>query len=88
MAVAKRRHSGVDYRNLHYLSSVVLYDTSKRPRNNFFNVDRIIEKRNVGHVSTAYHNKVSFRNDLIWFSCEYFVQEICAPLIIARMRNT
>ena len=63
MAVAKRKHLAVDYQNLHYLSSVVLYDTSKKPRNKFFNVDRIIEKRKVGHVSIAYHNKVSFRND-------------------------
>lgn len=63
MAVVKRKYLAVDYRILYYLSFVVLYDISKRFRNKFFNVDRIIEKRKVGYVSIVYYNKVFFRND-------------------------
>lgn len=58
---SKRKRSLVDYKNLNALSSVVLYDTARKVKGKFFEVDRLIEKRKVGHVSTAYQNKMSSR---------------------------
>ncbi|KAJ7386844.1 La ribonucleoprotein [Desmophyllum pertusum] len=46
---SKRKHSLVDYKNLNALSSVVLYDTARKVKGKFFEVDRLIEKRKVGH---------------------------------------
>jgi hypothetical protein len=55
MAARKRCLLEVDYAQLNALSSVVLYDTKKskkRSKNNrIYDVERIIERRNVKHVS-------------------------------------
>ena len=43
------------------ISCVVLYDTARKSKGKFFEVDRLIEKRKVGHVSTTCHNKMFSR---------------------------
>lgn len=39
----------MDYRNLHLLSSAVLYNTARKPSGKLLKVDRIVDKRRVGH---------------------------------------
>ena len=51
MASVQRVGKKVNYANLNDLSSVVLYDTGKKPKGKFFPVERIIERRRRGHVS-------------------------------------
>lgn len=58
-AAVKRRQPSVDYRNLRLLSLAVLYNTAKKPRTKFFEVDRIIEKRKL-HVGIVYNHNVTF----------------------------
>ena len=41
----------VNYKDLNAISFVVLYDAARKSKGNFFEVDRLIEKRKVGHVS-------------------------------------
>ena len=51
MASVQRVGKKVNYANLNDLSSVVLYDTGKKPKEKFFPVERIIERRRKGNVS-------------------------------------
>ena len=50
---SSRKSPVVDYRQLHSLSSVVLYDTATHTRNRgrFFDVERIITRRKCDSVS-------------------------------------
>ena len=41
----------MEYKNLHLLSSAVLYNTARKSRGKFFKVDRIVEKRKFERVS-------------------------------------
>ena len=52
MATKKRAVGVVDYAQLHSLSSVFLYDTSRKKlkRGKFFNVERVIERRKTKHA--------------------------------------
>ena len=50
---SKGKRSIVNYKDLNAISFVVLYDTARKSKENFFEVDRLIEKRKVGHVSTT-----------------------------------
>ena len=52
MAIKKRCVGVVDYAQLHQLSSVVLYDTSRKKlkKGKFYNVERVIERRKTKHV--------------------------------------
>ena len=51
MASVQRAGKKVNYANFNDLSSVVLYDTGKKPKGKFFPVERIIEQRRRGNVS-------------------------------------
>ena len=53
MAGMPRGRANVDYRNLHLLSSAVLYNTARKPSGKLLKVDRIVDKRRVGHVSNV-----------------------------------
>ena len=48
---SKGKRSIVNYKDLNAISFVVLYDAARKSMGNFFEVDRLIEKRQVGHVS-------------------------------------
>ena len=57
---SKRKRSILNYKDLNEISSVALYDTTRKGKEKFFEVDRLIEKRKVGHVSTTCHNKMIY----------------------------
>ena len=48
---SKGKRSIVNYKDLNAISFVVFYDAARKSKGNFFEVDRLIEKRKVGHVS-------------------------------------
>ena len=52
LATKKRGVGVADYAQLHQLSSVVLYDTSRKKfkKGKFYNVERVIERRKTKHV--------------------------------------
>ena len=54
MPSALRRKGGMDYKELNFFSSEVLFDTSRKPKGKFFSVDKIIERRKSTHVSFLY----------------------------------
>ena len=58
---SKRKRSILNYKYLNEISSVVLYDTGRKGKGKFFEVDRLIEKRKVGHVSTTCQNEIFSR---------------------------
>ena len=58
---SKRKRSIVNYKHLNAISSVVLYDTARKSKGKFFEVDRLIEKKKVGHVSTTCQNEMFSR---------------------------
>lgn len=57
---SKRKHLILNYKDLNEISSVVLYDTARKGKEKFFEVDRLIEKRKVGHVSTTCQNEMIY----------------------------
>ena len=57
---SKRKHSILNYKDLNEISSVVLYDTARKGKGKFFQVDRLIEKRKVGYVSTTCQNEMIY----------------------------
>ena len=57
---SKRKHLILNYKDLNEISSVVLYDTARKGKEKFFQVDRLIEKRKVGHVSTTCQNEMIY----------------------------
>ena len=57
---SKRKRSIPNYKDLNEISSVVLYDTARKGKGKFFEVDRLIEKRKVGHVSTTCQNEMIY----------------------------
>ena len=46
-----RERPNVEYKNLHLLSSAVVYNTARKSRGKFFKVDRMVEKRKSERVS-------------------------------------
>ena len=56
----KRKRSILNYKDLNEISSVVLYDTARKGKGKFFEVDRLIEKRKVGYVSTTCQNEMIY----------------------------
>ena len=61
---SKRSRNVVDYKQLNALSSVVLYDTStvkrKRTCGSFYQVERIITRRRICHVSCVFNSLLIF----------------------------
>ena len=57
---SKRKRLILNYKDLNEISSVVLYDTARKGKGKFFEVDRLIEKRKVGHVSTTCQNEMIY----------------------------
>lgn len=57
---SKRKHLILNYKDLNEISSVVLYDTARKGKGKFFEVDRLIEKRKVGYVSTTCQNEMIY----------------------------
>ena len=57
---SKRKRLILNYKDLNEISSFVLYDTARKGKEKFFEVDRLIEKRKVGHVSTTCQNKMIY----------------------------
>ena len=55
---ANRKRPRVDYVSLNNLSSVVLYDTGRKPKGKFYRVDRVIERRRIAHVSTIKYTEM------------------------------
>ena len=51
MAAMPRERPNEEYKNLHLLSSAMLYNTARKSRGKFFKVDRIVEKRKFERVS-------------------------------------
>ena len=57
---SKRAGKIVDYKQLNALSSVVLYDTGKKKKNaSFYEVERVITRRRVCHVSCVFNSYYS-----------------------------
>ena len=57
---SKRKHLILNYKDLNEISSVVLYDTARKGKGKFFEVDRLVEKRKVGYVSTTCQNEMIY----------------------------
>ena len=57
---SKRKRLILNYKDLNKISSVVLYDTARKGKGKFFEVDRLIEKRKVGYVSTTCQNEMIY----------------------------
>ena len=57
---SKRKRLILNYKDLNEISSVALYDTTRKGKEKFFEVDRLIEKRKVGQVSTTCQNKMIY----------------------------
>ena len=55
-----RKRLILNYKDLNEISSVVLYDTARKGKGKFFEVDRLIEKRKVGYVSTTCQNEMIY----------------------------
>ena len=58
--MAAKRRSEVDYVQLNSLSSVVLYDTTKRSRGRLWPTERIIEWRRTKHVGILFMTSLQF----------------------------
>lgn len=75
---SKRKRSLLNYKDLNEISSVVLYDTTRKSKGKFFEVDRLIEKRKVCHVSTTCRNEMFSRFSVIFGmsltakTCQFF----------------
>ena len=63
---SKRKRLILNYKDLNEISSVVLYDTARKGKGKFFEMDTLIEKRKVGHVSTC-------QNKMIYLIFCYFL---------------
>ena len=57
---SKRKRLILNYKDLNEISSFVLYDTARKGKEKFFEVDRLIEKRKVGYVSTTCQNEMIY----------------------------
>lgn len=57
---SKRKRLILNYKDLNEISPFVLYDTARKGKEKFLEVDRLIEKRKVGHVSTTCPNKMIY----------------------------
>ncbi len=73
-----RKRNLVDYRQLHSLSSVVLYDNAPKikKRGKFFEVDRILAKRKIRFVSFVYT-----LSQFVSYTFEIFQNIICSRSI-------
>ena len=63
---ADTRSARVDYKSLNSLSSVILYNTGKKPRGRYYKVERVIEKKRLGKVSINFFyqfNQVQWLNE-------------------------
>ena len=78
---SKRKRSILNYKDLNEISSVALYDTTRKGKEKFFQVDRLIEKRKVGHVSTTCHNKMIY---LILLFFGMSLRHVCSFMVRIR----